>query len=504
MRAPLLLPLALAASVVTSAIAQPSPRIRVAPAPGGRGYAFSTDDEPYAVIGITTSTSSSVRDTMGLLVSAVTTGGPAERAGIEEGSRIASINGVSLRVAPGDADDPEMASIMQRRLTRELRKVKPGDEVELRVQTGFNTRTVHLRTVSSEELYKPLTRRSFDERPSLGFGIGSSGSRRDTLGVLVMSVIDSGPAARAGLEEGNRIASINGVDLRVNPGDAGDDYVANTKMRRLQREISELKVGDDVDLRVYQSGMYHTLHLRAVRASELPRRRGVFIFGDGGAMALPAVPMPPDEMFDGTSIGIDIRRAIERAMEATGRGLQGVGRSLDDVGRGLNRARIQWYDDNDDDDRSPSPSSARVAPTRRPYRTAVVPRHAEAVAATAIATSNDRASAYVAPAVAAGAARASYSYSTDAATVNFAGLKLALVDRDLANYLGEGSEAGLLVTSVPAWADGLRKGDVILRVDGKAVRSGDNANLEFGDARSATFEILRKGETSKVTVSLPH
>ena len=59
-----------------------------------------------------------------------------------------------------------------------------------------------------------------DERPALGIGLGSSGSRRDTLGVLVMSVQDSSPAARAGLEEGNRIAAINGVNLRVAREDA--------------------------------------------------------------------------------------------------------------------------------------------------------------------------------------------------------------------------------------------------------------------------------------------
>ena len=502
MRAQLLLPLALAASVVTSAVAQPSPRLRVLPAPGGRGYAFSTDDEPYAVIGITTSTSSSIRDTLGVLVSSVTSGGPAERAGIEEGSRIASINGVSLRVSPSDADDPEMPGIMQRRLTRELRKVKPGEDVELRVQNGFQTRSVHVRTVSSDELYKPLMRRTVEDRPSLGFGIGSSGSRRDTLGVLVMSVVDSGPAARAGLEEGNRIASINGVDLRVNPEDVGDDYVGNTKMRRLQREISNLKVGDDVDLRVYQNGSYRTLHLRAVRASDLPRRRGMFIFGDG-AMAMPAVPMPPDDMFDGTAIGIDIRRALERAMELTGRSLEGVGRSLDGVGRGLNRTRIQWHDDDDRDDRAPSPSSAHApAAGRGMYRTTLQPTRG--VATTAIATSNGATTAFTAPAMAAaGGRRANYAYSTDAATANVAGLGLSLVDRELADYLGEGSEAGLLVTSVPSWADGLKKGDVVLSIDGKPVRVGDGASLEFGDARAATFEVLRKGERTTVKVELP-
>lgn len=502
MRASILLPLALIAGVVTTATAQPTPRARIlqVPPPEARGFTFSSDDEPHAVIGVTTSASSTLRDTLGILVSAVTAGGPAERAGIDEGSRIASINGVSLRVSPNDADDGEMSGIMQRRLTRELRKVKPGDDVELRVYSGGSSRTVRVRTASSDELYKPLLRRTQD-RPTLGFGVGSSGSRRDTLGVLVMFVNDSGPAARAGIEEGNRIAAINGVDLRVNAADAGDEYIANAKMRRLQREIADLKPGDDVDLRVYQNGFVRTMRLRAVKASELPRRGNVFIYGDGAAstMTLPPIPMPPDD-FDGALIGADIRRAIERAMEATGRSLEGVGRTLDDVGRGLNRARIQWNDDDDNRARTPRPSGASAPqPSRRTFRTAGTP--SPAAVSTAIATTNGDA-VFAAPAVAMAGGRGSYTYAGDAATINFAGLELSLVDHDLASYLGEGSETGLLVMRVPDWADGLRKGDVILRIDDKPVRSGDNASIELG-GRTARMDILRKGERSSVTVDLP-
>ena len=47
------------------------------------------------MLGVSTSTAGE-RDTLGLFVSAVTPGGPAEKAGIEEGHRIAAINGVSL------------------------------------------------------------------------------------------------------------------------------------------------------------------------------------------------------------------------------------------------------------------------------------------------------------------------------------------------------------------------------------------------------------------------
>src|SRR5262245_54327170 len=96
-------------------------------------YGFgSEEDRDRAVIGITTSTGSA-RDTLGVRVSSGTPGGPAEKAGLEEGNRIATINGVNLKLASADVGDWEMASAMSRRLTRELGKAKAGAEVELRV-----------------------------------------------------------------------------------------------------------------------------------------------------------------------------------------------------------------------------------------------------------------------------------------------------------------------------------------------------------------------------------
>src|SRR5204863_9971768 len=130
-----LLPTVLAAGAVASGNAQ-NPRIIAGRPgtvymPGGRG--FSWNEEPRAVIGVTTSGAATTRDTLGVLVSSVRSGSPAEKAGIEEGNRIASINGVSLRLAAADIGDEKMAGIMSRRLSRELDKLKPGDDVELRV-----------------------------------------------------------------------------------------------------------------------------------------------------------------------------------------------------------------------------------------------------------------------------------------------------------------------------------------------------------------------------------
>ena len=178
---------------IAGALALTTAAAGVLQAQSARGRVYSSYDRDRAAIGVTTS-SGGMRDTLGLLVQSVTAGGPADKAGIEEGNRIQSVNGVNLRLSAADAGEGDMDGIANRRLIRELEKVKPGDEVELRVHREGRTENMRVRTISSDSLYKRATtvrrisRGDMDDRPALGIGLGSTGSRRDTLGVLVMSV----------------------------------------------------------------------------------------------------------------------------------------------------------------------------------------------------------------------------------------------------------------------------------------------------------------------------
>jgi predicted metalloprotease with PDZ domain len=293
--------LALVAAALPSAVMAQEARVyRTEPLTrGGFAYSFgSEDDEDRAVIGITTSTGSA-RDTLGILIGSIQQGGPAEKAGLEEGNRIASINGVNLRLAAADVGDWDVSSALQRRFTREMAKVKAGDEVDLRVYSGGGQfRNVKIKTVTYESLYRTSrrVRMDADERAAIGVSLGSSGSKRDTLGVLIVGLEDSGPAAKAGLEEGNRIAAIGAVDLRVNREDAGDGMLAGVKVQRLQRELEKLKPGDEVELKVYSEGRTRTLKLKTVPLSDLNKGRGRSIMIDGwpgAAIAVPRAPMAP-------------------------------------------------------------------------------------------------------------------------------------------------------------------------------------------------------------------
>ena len=306
MKGRLLLALASAAVALTGTAAAQDARVYRSE-PGARAWSLLTEaNENRAVIGVSTSTGSA-RDTLGVLVTSVTPGGPAERAGIEEGNRIAAINGVNLRLAPVDVGDWDMASALSRRLTRELGKVSPGDEVELRIYGSGQTRNVRVRTVAADSLYRSMrwSNDDLDARAALGISLGSTGSKRDTLGVLIIGLDDEGPAARAGLEEGNRITSINGVDLRVAPQDAGDASVGSAKASRLQREMEKVKPGDEVSLRVYVgAGRFRELRVKTVAMSDLPRRRNT-IFG-GSRLPLRA-PVAPGR--------IELRRLLEEQLD---------------------------------------------------------------------------------------------------------------------------------------------------------------------------------------------
>jgi serine protease Do len=245
-----------------------------------------------ARLGLTTTSSSTARDTLGLLVSNIVANGPAAKAGIEEGARIVAVNGVDIRIGAADVGDSQLSDLMGRRLTRELAKVTNGTDVELRVVTGGQTRTVKVSTVDPSTLVSPtrqvvyknaiggMFQTTRGDAAAIGMAIGGTGSKRDTLGVFVMGVDDGGPAEKAGIIEGMRIQAVNGIDLRIPSADAGDQALVDARARRLHREIEAVKPGDQVELKVYSAGSMRTLKVTTVKASDLPRRSHFFSIGD--------------------------------------------------------------------------------------------------------------------------------------------------------------------------------------------------------------------------------
>ena len=116
------------------------------------------------------------------------------------------------------------------------------------------------------------------KRAALGLELRTTGTKRDTLGVFVEAVTPKGPAETAGIIEGDRIASINGVDLRTSAGDTDDSYTNGLAAHRLSREVQKLAPGSRVNLRVYSLGRFRDVQVTAGKASDLMRLGNRFNF----------------------------------------------------------------------------------------------------------------------------------------------------------------------------------------------------------------------------------
>jgi S1-C subfamily serine protease len=406
------------------------------------------------------------------------------------------------------------------------------------VWAGGQTKTVKVKTVALEDLPSRTrsVRREFEDRPVLGLSLSATGSRRDTLGMMVVRVTTDGPAEKAGIIEGDRIAAINGVSLKVDPADAGDGYMSSARMNRYRRELAKVSVGEDVELRVVSGGQSKTVRIKPVRAADLPRDRGgVMIIGDGSVSigdvfpALPAITIPPvpavapraprifyfyGNLNDGIRVRIDPRARIEiqqQAEEAARRAREATRELMDRI----ERFRFD-YDRRADDDAStvvtpaPAPSRPRVAGriasagtgAGRGYGYATSSGNGEgstvvafAPEATPVAAASDVA--YAIPAVATDGSVA--VWDGDDATFTLQGLRLARVNDDLAANLGRGSDRGFLILDVSRRWNGLRAGDVLLEVDGRPVRAGSSARISLGAGDDHTAAVIRDGRLRTVS-----
>ena len=157
---------------------------------------------------------------------------------------------------------------------------------------------------------------AFRNRPTLGMALMPTGSARDTLGVFVMRVVPGGPAERAGIIEGDRIVSIDGVSLKVNPADVDDPYAAGLPVHRISRTVEKLTPGKTVSLRVYANGRARDVTVTTARSGDVYKDRHFMIYsmGDVDGMVMPTLA------------------AIGPALESMGPQLERIGPMLERMG----------------------------------------------------------------------------------------------------------------------------------------------------------------------------
>lgn len=131
------------------------------------------------------------------------------------------------------------------------------------------------------------------DRATLGMSVAPTGSLRDTIGVFITRVAPGGPAERAGIVEGDRIAAVDGRSLRLDPGDAGDPYTAGVPAHRLRRLVGGLEPGSQVRLRVFAGGRYRDVTVTTARFADVYKRDWAFPYAGAAMrdMLLPAMEM---------------------------------------------------------------------------------------------------------------------------------------------------------------------------------------------------------------------
>jgi S1-C subfamily serine protease len=296
-----------------------------------------------------------------------------------------------------------------------------------------------------------------DGRVLLGMTLGTSGTDRDTLGLLITQVLRDGPADRAGVDEGNRLAEIDGVSLRLDPVDVGRSTATDAVMRRLARTLRGLQGGEQATLRVFGAGKFRNVSVQLGNAAA------------GTPNAVVAIAPAPTTPAPSVAVAV----AGEPAGRAT---LAGAMQSLVDLQSQLRRLA--------DDEGSSALADSLLQAARdlgaiqRRLRSAQTDQRRRGD------DSSDRPT-----------PRRGASSNTDVP-----GLSLSQVSDDLADYFGDGSDRGLLVLQADASWSPVRNGDVILSVDGAPVTPS-----RLRDARDSRqpvrVELLRRRRQMTVTLN---
>jgi hypothetical protein len=181
-------------------------------------------------------------------------------------------------------------------------------------------------------------------RPTLGMTLAPTGTVRDTIGVFVVRVVPGGPAERAGIIEGDRIVSIDGVSLKVNPADVDDPYAAGLPVHRVSRAVEKLAPGKTVTLRVWGNGRYRDVTVTTGRAGDVYKRQPFMIYSMDDAMVMPAL----------AAVGPALE-SVGPTLERIGPMLERMGPMIDESVRGALRELPRHMELDIDDDAVPPP-----------------------------------------------------------------------------------------------------------------------------------------------------
>jgi serine protease Do len=137
-----------------------------------------------------------LKDARGIVISSVTPGGPAEKAGLKVGDVIVKVNG-------RDVTDSNS-------LRNEIASTAPGSDVTLTISRDGNQQDIRARVgeLTPESLQQADNQQGGGGGGGAALGIGVAPAPNGR-GVVVQQVDPSGPAAQAGIQTGDVIVQVN-------------------------------------------------------------------------------------------------------------------------------------------------------------------------------------------------------------------------------------------------------------------------------------------------------
>ena len=280
-------------------------------------------EHPYmGITGITVSPEISnathLNDTKGILVVDITADSPADKAGIRGGDVLTTVDGQDIRLG-GDiivAVDNQSVRAMEDLLSYLEEQKAVGDNIELSViRDGKNQHIDMILTArptqGAENRFQPNQESTQQQqRPALGInGINMTPELAERMnlthsqkGFLIEDIISGGPADKAGIRGGYKIANINGSDFKLG-GDivVGIDEMVVGTIQDIQSYLDTKKVGDRVQMHVIRDGQEITvpLTLGNIQSEQAPLEQ------------LPQLPFSQEEPFGGDPFGDMYDRCIE-------------------------------------------------------------------------------------------------------------------------------------------------------------------------------------------------
>ena len=207
---------------------------------------------------------SGLDEARGFLVTDVTANSPADKSGIRGGYKISDIHGRQIPLG-GDviqAIDNKTIRKIEDMLTYLEREKNVGDAINLTIFRDGKPAEINLTLAARPDSGQQALLQK-EQRPSLGIsgtnitpGIAKAMNLTQIReGFLVLDIIEGGPADKAGIRGGDKIASINGTEIRL-----GGDVITkidNQTVRKLDDMLDYLRtkeVGDVAHLQVLRDG----------------------------------------------------------------------------------------------------------------------------------------------------------------------------------------------------------------------------------------------------------